>query len=94
MSILRGYADDLPLKDWLEKYIWPTEGRIMSDEFVYEGTAIATVEAIRSGTTMVNDMYFLPVSKTDRIMRRTYSTFHLLYDRISTYILFCLNSIS
>lgn len=23
MSLLRGYADDLPLQEWLEKWIWP-----------------------------------------------------------------------
>lgn len=62
MSLLRGYADDLPLKIWLEKFIWPTEKRLMSEEYVYEGTAIAIVEALKSGTTMINDMYFLPVT--------------------------------
>lgn len=25
MTLFRGYADDMPLKDWLEKKIWPAE---------------------------------------------------------------------
>jgi len=25
MTLLRGYADDLPLKEWLEEKIWPVE---------------------------------------------------------------------
>ena len=25
MSLLRGYADDIPLKQWLEDWIWPLE---------------------------------------------------------------------
>lgn len=33
----------------------------MSEEYVYEGTLMAIVEGLRSGTTMMNDMYFLPV---------------------------------
>ncbi|MCX8171592.1 MAG: amidohydrolase family protein, partial [Candidatus Bathyarchaeota archaeon] len=25
MSLLRGYADDYPLKEWLENWVWPLE---------------------------------------------------------------------
>lgn len=60
MSLLRGYADDICFSDWLEHYIWPTERAMVTDDFVYEGTKIAFVEALKSGTTMVNDAYFLP----------------------------------
>ena len=28
MSLLRGYADDLPLEKWLTEYIWPYENRM------------------------------------------------------------------
>ena len=31
MSLLRGVADDLPLKAWLEQSIWPREGRFVED---------------------------------------------------------------
>ena len=38
MSLLRGVADDLPLKAWLEQSIWPREGRFVDADFVYDGT--------------------------------------------------------
>ena len=60
MSLLRGYADDLPLTPWLEKFIWPAEETHVSEEFVRDGTELAIVEMIRSGTTSFTDMYFFP----------------------------------
>lgn len=58
MNLLRGFADDLALMDWLQNYIWPAEGKCVSDEFVHDGSLIAIAEMIRSGTTCFNDMYF------------------------------------
>lgn len=58
MSLLRGFADDLALMDWLNNHIWPIEKAHVSDEFVYDGTLIGMAEMIRGGTTTVNDMYF------------------------------------
>lgn len=60
MSLLRGAADDLPLHTWLQDYIWPLEGRWVSEEFVYHGTQLAIAEMLRSGTTCFADMYFFP----------------------------------
>lgn len=60
MSLMRGLADDLPLLDWLNNYIWPTEQKHVSAEFVYDGSLLACAEMIRSGTTCFNDMYFFP----------------------------------
>ncbi|MFQ5468962.1 MAG: TRZ/ATZ family hydrolase [Gammaproteobacteria bacterium] len=60
MSLFRGLADDLPLMDWLTRHIWPAEGTWVNSEFVYDGTQLAIVEMIRSGTTCFNDMYFFP----------------------------------
>ena len=60
MNLLRGIADDLPLMTWLEKHIWPAEGRFISESFVYDGTRLAAAEMIRSGTTCFADMYFFP----------------------------------
>lgn len=56
MSLLRGYADDLPLKEWLEKWIWPVEGH-MSAHDIYVGALLTAVESIMGGTTTVNTMY-------------------------------------
>ena len=60
MSLLRGYADDLPLTPWLENFIWPAEATHVSEEFVRDGTELAIAEMIRSGTTSFTDMYFFP----------------------------------
>ena len=60
MSLLRGYADDLPLMPWLEQHIWPAEGQHVSAEFVADGTELAIAEMLRSGTTTFSDMYFFP----------------------------------
>ena len=60
MSLLRGYADDLPLMPWLEKHIWPAEGAHVSEDFVGDGAELAIAEMIRSGTTTFSDMYFFP----------------------------------
>jgi len=57
MTLLRGYADDLPLKEWLETKIWPFESRLRKDDF-YWGTKLAILEMIKTGTTTFSDMYF------------------------------------
>ena len=60
MSLLRGYADDLPLNTWLNEHIWPAESEWVGEEFVRDGTRLACAELIRSGTTCFSDMYFFP----------------------------------
>jgi 5-methylthioadenosine/S-adenosylhomocysteine deaminase len=57
MTLLRGYADDLPLMEWLETKIWPLEAKLTA-EYVYGGNMLACAEMIRSGTTTFADMYF------------------------------------
>lgn len=60
MSLLRGYADDLGLIEWLTTKIFPAEGRWVNSEFVRDGTLVSIAEMIRCGTTCYNDMYFFP----------------------------------
>jgi len=60
MSLLRGYADDLPLQEWLNNRIWPAEGKWVSEEFVYDGAVLGCFEMLLGGTTTFNDMYFFP----------------------------------
>lgn len=60
MNLLRGIADDRPLKPWLEEHIWPAEQRWLSERFVHDGTMHAIAEMLRAGTTTFNDMYLFP----------------------------------
>ena len=58
MTMLRGYADDLPLHTWLNDHIFPAEARMVTPENVVMATRLAFIEMIKSGTTCFNDMYF------------------------------------
>ncbi|MCY3768168.1 MAG: TRZ/ATZ family hydrolase [Gammaproteobacteria bacterium] len=60
MTLFRGFADDLPLMQWLREHIWPAEQRWVDPGFVECGTNLAIAEMIRGGTTCFNDMYFFP----------------------------------
>lgn len=60
MTLLRGYADDMALMDWLNGRIWPAEVRHVSSQFVKDGTLLACYEMLRGGITCFNDMYFYP----------------------------------
>jgi 5-methylthioadenosine/S-adenosylhomocysteine deaminase len=59
MTLLRGYADDLPLFEWLNNYIWPAEAAF-TPKHIEAGTRLACLEMIRSGTVFFNDMYWNP----------------------------------
>ena len=56
MTLLRSYADDMKLMDWLQNQIWPVEAKMVSDD-IYWGAMLAAVEMIKSGTTAFADMY-------------------------------------
>jgi 5-methylthioadenosine/S-adenosylhomocysteine deaminase len=58
MVLYRGLADDLPLMEWLNNYIFPAESKTVSPEFVRAGTRLAVLEMIESGTTTFADMYY------------------------------------
>ena len=59
MTLFRGYADDLPLMEWLEEWIWPAEARLEAED-VYWGARLACVEMIRTGTARFWDLYWHP----------------------------------
>jgi 5-methylthioadenosine/S-adenosylhomocysteine deaminase len=65
MSLLRGYADDVPLARWLTERIWPAENRHVSAAFVRDGTQLAAAEMLRGGITCFNDMYHFPEAAAD-----------------------------
>lgn len=56
MSLLRGYADDLELFDWLSNRIWPVEGKLTKED-VLLGAQLGIGEMLLSGTTSFLDMY-------------------------------------
>ncbi len=57
MTLLRGYADDMPLETWLQKHIWPVEAKLTQED-IYWGTKYACLEMIKTGTTFFADMYW------------------------------------
>jgi 5-methylthioadenosine/S-adenosylhomocysteine deaminase len=59
MTLFRGYADDLPLMEWLQDHIWPAEAKLDAED-VYWGTRLACAEMIRTGTVAFWDMYWQP----------------------------------
>ncbi|NDV19182.1 amidohydrolase family protein [Pseudodesulfovibrio sp. JC047] len=57
MTLFRGFADDLPLMEWLEKHIWPVETQL-TDELLEIGANIGCCEFIRTGCTTFLNGYF------------------------------------
>lgn len=58
MTFLRGFADDLPLMEWLTKYIFPVEAQLTA-EIVRLGARWGMYEMMRTGTTAFVDSYLL-----------------------------------
>ena len=56
MTLLRSYADDMNLMDWLQNKIWPIEAEMNRGD-IYWGAMLAAAEMIRTGTTAFADMY-------------------------------------
>ena len=57
MTLLRGYAENLPLQAWLEEKCWPFEGK-MNGEDNYWATLLACAEMARYGVVSFSDMYY------------------------------------
>lgn len=68
MSLMRGFADDVPLMHWLHHHIWPAEKQHLSEAFVRDGTLLAAAEMLRGGTTCCNDMYFFPQAAAESFL--------------------------
>lgn len=58
MTMFRGMADDMPLHDWLNNYIFPAEAKFLAAQNVKLGAQLACHEMISSGTTCFADMYY------------------------------------
>lgn len=59
MTLLRSFADDLPLFDWLHKQVFPVEGKLTGED-IYYLTKLAVLEYVTSGITAIFDMYLTP----------------------------------
>jgi len=58
MVSFRGYADDLPLLEWLHGRIFPAEAKHVNRGMVYDASRLAMAEMILTGTTTFCDAYF------------------------------------
>ena len=57
MTLQRSYADDIPLMEWLNDYIWPFEARQTADDAAL-GMTLGIVEMLLGGVTSFVDMYY------------------------------------
>lgn len=69
MSIFRETVDGYKTQDWLKEKIWPMEDKL-KEEDIYWATMLSCIEMIKTGTTTVNDMYFM----TDKIIEAALKT--------------------
>lgn len=58
MSIFRETLDGYNLQDWLTKKIWPMEDKLTNED-IYNASYLSFIEMIKTGTTTINDMYFM-----------------------------------
>lgn len=65
MTLFRGIGGDLDLNDWLTKFIFPAEGKNVTEDFVRVGTQLGLAEFIRGGTTTYCDMYYFEDAVAD-----------------------------
>ncbi|MDD2228000.1 MAG: amidohydrolase [Candidatus Cloacimonetes bacterium] len=65
MTYFRGLADDLPLQEWLQDYIWPMETKLLNPSFVFDAALHGAAEMIKNGISCTNDMYFHMASIAD-----------------------------
>ena len=59
MSLLRGFANDLALEEWLFNHIFPVEQKMKDiPGAIYTGSMLSIAEMISSGTISFTEMYF------------------------------------
>ena len=58
MTLLRGYADDHELYDWLHNHIYPAEAQMTADD-IRAGTLLGYMESLAAGITCTSDMYLI-----------------------------------
>ncbi|MEJ8656524.1 MULTISPECIES: amidohydrolase [Streptomyces] len=68
MVALRGIAEDVPVEEWFNDWIWPIESNL-TDEVVELGALLACAEMIRGGVTAFADHYFSMDRVADAVAR-------------------------
>lgn len=93
MTLLRGYAENLPLEAWLNDTVWPFEAK-MSAQDNYWATLLACAEMARFGCVSFSDMYYHTPERARAVseagMKANLSTSPLAFEPkdISAYPLF------
>lgn len=59
MSIFRVSTEGCSLYEWLHEKIWPIEDNLTKED-IYYASMLSFIEMISTGTTCVNDQYFMP----------------------------------
>ena len=65
MSVFRSLADDVP--DRLNRYIFPLEKRMVSEEMSYLGALHGSIEMVKGGVTTMVDMYLFEESAAEAV---------------------------
>jgi 5-methylthioadenosine/S-adenosylhomocysteine deaminase len=56
MTLLRGYADDIGLQEWLENWVWPFEAKL-TDRDIELGALLGIAESLLGGVTTLGSLY-------------------------------------
>jgi 5-methylthioadenosine/S-adenosylhomocysteine deaminase len=70
MSLFRGYAEGMPLHQWLSEKIWPAEKKLRP-RHIRAGSLLSILEMLRSGTTSFNEMYIAHMDEVCRAVLET-----------------------
>lgn len=68
MVALRGIAEDVPVEEWFDDWIWPIESNL-TEQVVELGALLACAEMIRGGVTTFVDHYFAMDRVADAVVR-------------------------
>jgi 5-methylthioadenosine/S-adenosylhomocysteine deaminase len=66
MTLLRGYAENQPLQQWLNDTVWPFEGKMdIGRKHHYWGCMLSQAEMLRYGIVGYTDMYFATIDRCE-----------------------------
>ena len=67
MTTMRGYGENLPLSDWLNRKIFPFEAK-QKDQDIYYGMLLGIAEMLRFGIVSTTDMYMYGESMAKAVL--------------------------